>query len=66
MGDRSEGPREGNVPVPALCQELLVLQLLLHRSMSPELMLRGYSVGGQTDQELGHMVQRQSAEAQYQ
>ncbi len=41
MADRSEAPREGDVSAPALCQELLVLHLLFHLSMNPELMLRG-------------------------
>lgn len=44
MADRNEAPREGDVSVLALCQEVLALQLLLHRSMSPELMLRGQPV----------------------
>lgn len=44
MVDRNEAPREGDVSVLALCQEVLVLQLLLHRSMSPKLMLRGQPV----------------------
>lgn len=44
MVDRNKAPREGDVSVLALCQEVLVLQLLLHRSMSPKLMLRGQPV----------------------
>lgn len=39
MANRSEPPWEGDVSAPALCQELLVLHLLFHHSMSPDLML---------------------------
>lgn len=46
--DRSEAPREGDVPCPALCQQLVVLHLLLHLSRNPELMLRGCPVQAQT------------------
>lgn len=47
MADRSEAPREGDVSAPALCQELLVLHLLIHINGNPELMLRGRPAQGQ-------------------
>lgn len=41
MADRGEPPRKGDVPALALCQQLLILHLLVHFSVNPELMLRG-------------------------
>lgn len=48
MVDRSESPREGDVPAPALCQQLVIFHLFLHLRGNPELMLRGCPAQGQT------------------
>lgn len=47
MADRNEASREGDVSALTLCEQLLILDLLLHLTGNPELMLRGCpSLGG--------------------
>lgn len=41
VADGDEAAGEGDVAAAALCQQLLVLRLLLHGGVSPELVLGG-------------------------